>query len=85
MDGRNQAAASKLPALDALVNAGPSQKSFAVPPNLHTSYVAVNRGLPDRIHKPDFPVAMWASSLLFFIPNRSASALVHPRGTRSNV
>ena len=54
------------------------------PPNSHTSYVAVNQGLPDRIQEPDFPVAMWTSRFLSFIPNRSASALVHPRGTRSN-
>ena len=55
------------------------------PPNSHTSYVAVNQGLPDRIQEPDFPVAMRASRFPFFIPNRSASALVHPEGTRSNV
>jgi|GEM_PF-3473562 len=49
------------------------------------SLVPLNQGFPDKIQEPDLPVAMWTSSFLFFIPNRSASALVHPKGTRSNV
>jgi hypothetical protein len=49
------------------------------------SLVPPNQGFPGKIQEPDLPVAMWTSSFLFLIPNRSASALVHPKGTRSNV
>ena len=61
---------------------------LSCPPNLRTRTPVVwlvNQGLPGRIQQPHLPVAMHASRLVSFIPNRLASALVDPWGTRSNV